>query len=437
LGVTGADGPLSLELTVEQAVAVALANHPALHMAREEKEKARGDLMTAWSAMLPQAKLGLTYHRLDEVSKFTVEMPPGPPMEMKVGVRDNYKAEIELLQPLFLGGMGYNAVVLAGLSKDLASLQCDEAARNIVFFVKKTCIDILFAREAVAVLDAGLTNALAHHKNVEHRLAQKVGTRFDVLRAEVKVANARARLIKGRNDLSLGQSALVRTLGLPVDAQIRITDSLAYVAESVDEKASLARAWRDRLDFRMADLAVEIQGKQVDLAMGEIMPKVFGYFHYGWEKPSQKSFGGTDGADYWNAGIMVDLPLFDGFSTLGKIRRAYATLRQTRWAREDLRQQIALEVRMAVTSLKNAVEFLSSQKENVRQAEESLRLVSVGFSAGTNTQLDVLDVQTALTAARLNHLQAVYNCMAARFKLEQAEASFRQDTKIESGKERK
>lgn len=421
LGMRYEGKKLDLSLSEDQAVALALANHPGLRMALEEKEKARGDLMTAWSSVLPSASVSLTYHRMGEVATFTVSMPPAPPVEVEMGVRDNYKAELGVTQPLFLGGLGVRSIQLAGLGRDYAELAVDDAARQIAYGVRTTYLHVLFAREALAVLEKGLANAQAHLADVRQRLEQKVGTRFDVMRAEVKVANARAELLRGRNNVELARSALVRLLGLPADTRLRLTGALSFVPRPVDEAVSRQTAFRERLDLRQAGLRVEMQDKQVDLAVAEILPKAFAYWNWGWDKPSSSSVGGTEGDNYWNAGMAIEVPVFDGFAGLGKIRKAYAALRQARWAHEDLRQQAALEVKQAVTSLRNALSLLDSQRENVRQAEESLRLVKVGFAAGTNTQLDVLDVQTALTAARLNRLKAVFDCRSAALALLRAE----------------
>ncbi len=422
-GVSAAPGQrIELTLSLDQAAAVAAANNPQIRMAVEEIEKARGDEMTAWSSMLPTADLNLGYTRL-ELSYFTMSIPGGPPVKIKMGVRDNYKAELGVKLPLFVGGAGFNGIELASLARDYAELKIEAALMQAACMARKTYIDVLFAAEAVAVHEQGLVNAEAHLADVKKKLEHKVGTRFDVLRAEVRVANARASLIQGRSGLNLARAALLRVLGLPQDSKLTLSDGLSYVPVKVSEQASLDGALSRRRDLKQAMLAVEMQEKKLSMTKGGILPQAFGFFNWGWSKPSSKSMGSADGDDYWNAGLMINVPLFDGFATLGKIRKDYAILRQARWWVEDARQQIALEVKQAATALADAMEFVESQKENVKQAEESLRLVKVAFEAGTATQLDMLDVQTALTGAKLNYLQAVYGFMAAKIALEQAEAA--------------
>ncbi len=417
-----ADGSKELKLDIPAAVALAVANNPQIRMAVEEIEKARGDEMSAWSSMLPTAGLSLGYTRL-ELTYFTMSIPGAPPMKIKMGVRDNYKAELGLKLPLFVGGAGFQGIQLASLARDYTEIKIDGIVKQIAFAARKSYIDLLFATEAVKVFEAALENAGAHLADVSSRLEQHVGTRFDVLRAEVKIANAKAMLIQGRNSRKLAMAALLRILGLPQDMKIALTEGLKYAPVKVSEEESLKSALSRRTDLRQARVALSMQKKKLNMTKGEILPKAFAFFNYGWSKPSSKSMGSTDGDDYWNGGLLIDVPLFDGFAALGKIRKEYATLRQARWWVEDTMQQIAVEVKQAVSSVLDAAEFVESQKENVKQAEESLRLVKAAFDAGVSTQLDVLDVQTALTAARLNYIQAVYGFMAAKFALDNAEAA--------------
>jgi outer membrane protein TolC len=429
LGKTADGSPLELDLGIGHAVSIALANHPGLRLALEEPKKAGGDLLSAWAGVLPSATVNLNYNRLDEVQKFTMEAPPAPPVDVKIGVRDNYRAELGLRQPLFQGFRGLNRLRLAGMARDHARLSVDRTARRIASAVRRAYIDVLFARESVVVLEKSLLNARAHLKSVQDRLGQKLAARFDRLRAEVSVANARAALHEGRSNLDASRALFLRLLGLPQDTRARLTDRLVFRPGPLSLARSMESAFKNRLDLRMREMEEAMQDKKVDLAYGGLLPQAYGYFNWGWEKPSQKSLGGLEGEDYWNAGLAVEIPLFDGFAALGGIRKETAALRQARWAREELRQQVALEVRTAVSALGNAIASVKSQDTNVRQAEESLRLAELGFEEGVRTQLDVLDAQTALTAARLNHLRAVYRFTASRFALEEAEGRVKAEVK--------
>jgi len=118
--------------------------------------------------------------------------------------------------------------------------------------------------------------------------------------------------------------------------------------------------------------------------------------------------------------VTVSFPVFEGMRTKGKLVQERAKLRQYVLEKRDLLQSVELEVKQAILSLEDATEFVESQKENVRQAQEGLRLATVRYENETATELDVLDARVALTQARNNYAQAVYSHMLARLSLEKA-----------------
>jgi outer membrane protein len=422
--VQGKDGAREVDLTLDGAVAFALVNNPSIRSSLENDEKAKGALLSALSVCLPRSGLSLLYSRVDGVSEMKTTDSSGGITTIPLSALDNYKAEITLRQPLFLGGRGYNAYVLSGIGREMSGLTTRAVIQQIAYLVRQSYIDVLFTRQVQTVLEMALDATRVHLKDVEIRLAQGMATEFDRLRAGVQVSNAAAAIVQSRNDLETARTSFLAILGLPPDSRPVLRDALVHVRVRVDEQQCLRRALESHLNIKQSELAVRMQGKKVDLAVGGLLPSVYAFFNWGWEKPSQKNFGGTGGGDYWNTGLSVDIPLFDGFDGIGKMRSESAALRQARWGHEETTRRVILEVRKAVAALENAEEFVESQAENVRQAEEGQRLAEAGYSAGTQTALDVLDAQTALTAARLNHLKAIYGHMTSRFALEYAKGAY-------------
>src|SRR5262249_61333666 len=93
-------------------------------------------------------------------------------------------------------------------------------------------------------------------------------------------------------------------------------------------------------------------------------------------------------------------------------------------------RRIEQEVRTAYSSFLEAREVLESQKKVQEQAEEALRLATSRYDAGSSTQLDVLNAQTALTEARTTQIQALHDYAVARPRLDHA---IGQDVPVEAG----
>ena len=93
-------------------------------------------------------------------------------------------------------------------------------------------------------------------------------------------------------------------------------------------------------------------------------------------------------------------------------------LKQAEIAEIDIRERIKLEVRQSVSSIRDSVVLIETQSENIKQAEEGLRLAEVGYKNGVNTQLEVMDTQMALDTASKNYVQSLYQYNLAKANLD-------------------
>mgnify|MGYP001137685523 CR=1 FL=1 len=122
----------------------------------------------------------------------------------------------------------------------------------------------------------------------------------------------------------------------------------------------------------------------------------------------------------WQAGFMTTLPVFDGFSREGEIIQQKARLKQSQIDLVDAEETTLFELTKALLSIQNAEEFVQSQRLNLTRAEEGIRLVQVGYREGINTQVEVIDAESALTWAKALHYQAIYSHIIAKLDLQKA-----------------
>ena len=120
------------------------------------------------------------------------------------------------------------------------------------------------------------------------------------------------------------------------------------------------------------------------------------------------------------AGVEFNWDIFDGGLTRGKVIEAEALYEKAQVELDDGTRRVEQEVRTAYSSFLEAREVLETQKKVQEQAEEALRLATARYEAGTSTQLDVLNAQTALTEARTTQVQAMRDYLVARARLKRA-----------------
>ncbi len=341
------------------------------------------------------------------------------------GNDQTWSSQIKLVQSLYEGGRLMSSLRAARLTKEQSMLNYQTAVADAVRDVQVAYYDVLLAEQQIKVEEASVELLERELSDTTRRFNAGTVPRFNVLRAEVELANERPRLIQARNSFRIGKHNLGNLLGLrePKEATEDVALTLSGKLEAEPFQLNLPQALATALERRSELGALR---KAEALRREDLVSAKAGY------KPSLEAFGGYDGHNTalsqdlghvdngWIAGVQVKWNLFDGFATRGKVIEATAQHERSLVDLDDTSRRIELEVRTAYSNFIEADEVLKSQEKVVEEAEEALRLASARSDAGTGTQLDVLSAQTALTQARTTQIQALHDYATARARLERA-----------------
>ncbi|HEU5396071.1 MAG TPA: TolC family protein, partial [Verrucomicrobiae bacterium] len=261
----------------------------------------------------------------------------------------------------------------------------------------------------------------------QHRFDAGTVPRFNVLRAEVAVANERPNLIQARNQYRIAKNNLSNLLGYNLprdiweDVPLNLTDPLDALPYQVNLPDAIQQALNNRTELAALREAEKLQKLNIVNARSGYQPTLQGFVGYGWNNSSFVDPGNLGYTLHgWNAGAQVSWDLFDGLLTHGKVVQAKAQYQRSQTDLADQSRQIELQVRTAYSDFIEAKEVLDSQQKVQEEAEEALREAEARAAAGTGTQLDVLDAQTSLTQARATQVQALHDYDTARARLQRA-----------------
>jgi len=184
--------------------------------------------------------------------------------------------------------------------------------------------------------------------------------------------------------------------------------------DTTDLAALQAAALQNRPDYRQSQLASQSQELAVKAARSEFLPTVslFG----SWETDDQ-SFASRAGNN-WLAGVNLRFNLFNGRADAAKLAESRFQQQRTSAMQEHMAQAIRLQVQKAFLDLETAAQRIAVSQEAVTQAEESVRIIRNRYEAGLATVTDLLRVETALTAAKGNHLRALFDQRVGAANLE-------------------
>jgi len=411
----GALPVLAGSLTLEQAIALALGGNQELRAAREEAEVARGRVLESYGQALPRLSAGMTYTRLDDVSRLDIGG-----RALTLGVEDNYAVDLTVRQPIFHGAAIPAALRVAKLYALYSDTSVRQAEQGVIFQATKDYADWVLARQLAEVDEQALRLAEALARDVRHKRANGMASDYDVLRAEVEVSNSRAQLIRSQNASELARSRLLKTMGASQHSRIVPDSGLAYEERSADRVEVLRVAMEKRPELLQAEYSLRMQREAVEVARSAYWPKADAFFTQKWTSPDPHNAMSDEWGDAWLGGITGTVPIFDGFERRGRLVQEQARLRQAQTRLLAQEEAVALDVEQALRNLQDAHELVESQKMNLQRAEEGVRLIQTGYREGIQSELAVLDAQTALTRARALYYQALHAHLMARVNLERA-----------------
>ena len=392
--------PVPERLDLEYALAFAIDNNFTIRQARERIRQQEGVLLEVRSAQIPNVDASAGYQRNAQ--------------EISQNGRDRAWAfDITARQVLFAGGGVVASVKSQQLQLEAAILEFQSIINDALLDVRVRFYTVIVNREKITVQEKNVELLKRQLQDVKNRYEAGTVSNFEVLRAEVALANAQPALITARNDYRLAIEELRRSLGFVTATEANVTKipeflgTLDFKPASFELRTALTAAREQRPDLlRLTKLeAAAEQG--VYARRASYYPNVSLFGSYDWrQSPAGFTKSSLDG---WTVGLQSQWNIFDGRATAGRVAQARSLLEQTKLSLAETQLIVDVDVRRAISTFQQATELAEASKKVIEQAEESVRLANARFGAGTATQLDVLQAQNDLTTARLNQLQAYYS----------------------------
>ncbi|MBI3876813.1 MAG: TolC family protein [Verrucomicrobia bacterium] len=417
---TNAPAWLTQPLALKDCIDLALKQNSTVLKSLQDIEAAFGVSVQARAITIP--KLGFTSsYRLTDRGAIEDFGFPGAPRTAD----QTWQLGIQLTQSIYEGGRLKQAGRIAELTRDQALFGHQTVVQDTVLTVRVAYDDTLLAEQQIVVQEASVKLLQKELDDTARRFEAGTVPRFNVLRAEVELANTRPRLIRARNAHRIAKNNLALTLGynLPQnvweDIPLTLTGKLEAQPYDLELPVALARAIEGRTE--LVALRKTEQLRKEDILTAESGRKPSAQLFVGATSQNQR-FANNPTRDIsgWNMGAQMSWNIFDGRLTKGKVQEAQAQHRKAGEEINDVSRRIELEVRTAYSNFIEAKEVLESQKKVQEQAEEALRLANARAEAGTGTQLDVLNAQTSLTEARTTQILALHDYSVAKSRLERA-----------------
>lgn len=429
LSIGGACAAEQIRLSIEKATELALSSDETLRQAEQMVASAEGQVLQARANAFPRISLSGRYGRNILRPSFFLPgefMDKGPgSIKIEIGEDNDFTGSASVSQILWAAGR-----VAAGLEaarQYLESFRCRQkaAADYVRFAVKEAYWGAVLASEALRIEEKAYEAASEAVRIARKGFDQGVTSRFDLMRAEVELANREAPLVDARNKRDRALLELKRRCGLDAAMEVLLVDTIPAVEGSIELDSALSAMRNGSAELRALEHAVGARKEFLRIARANRYPTLALTAYYAVQTQWSNDWLPPESLIARSAAIQVGLqvPIFDGFESKGKISSARADLRSAEIELERAIRDKELAVRQAHLMLESARAALVGREESVKLAEETYRLALVRLSNGLATPLERLDAELALTAARVQLAQSRFASQMALAYLELAVGS--------------
>lgn len=405
-------------LTLEQCLALSVEQHPALTAVRAGATAASAAVDEARAPYYPHVDLNAGYHRWQRRAFLPSGLAlPGGRVPELIGPLDDWNGGVVSRVTLFDAGERRAGLAAAqarrsGAEAEVAAMQADVRVNVHAAFYA-----LAAAEELRTVAARSLARAESHRELAEVRRGAGAAPQADVLRAEAEVADARLQSITAESRVRIATGQLNTAMGRAAETPLAIATSAETPPppDQTELAAAAERALGQRPEIRASEQRTTAARAAIEAARASRAPKLRADAGFGWRDTAW-----IPDTQEWQAGLTVELPIFDAGSRRSRIARSRAEAAREEAVFEHRRLQIREEVWMAGSELERAWAAIAASQASVRASEESLRVVEERYRNGAALITDLLDTQTALARAEAALADARWGYLRARAMFDRA-----------------
>lgn len=410
LSFSFANAQEKISLSLEDAQKYALEHNRTLKNASLEFQKAEASRWQSIATMLPQISASAEYDNMFgykmDLGEFQISMPNSI----------TYGATASVA----LSGAQVVAVQIKDISKKMADISQQKTEQQVTDQVKTLYYSALVLEKTAALLEENLKNLqkllVFTQKSVDVGMAEQ--TDADLI--SVQVASMKTNVNATRRSLEMAYNSLRLQLGLDVDTNIELTQSIDELM-GVDSSLAILNSSFDpenNFDFRLMQQNLQLAKKQVSAQKWAYAPSLTAFYQY-----TQKEYMSDEATMNSTPpnmfGVSLSIPIFSGGSRKKAVKEAALNFQQQLNTYEDTRESLIIQHRQLVYNLKSNFETYETQLQNLKVVQRVFDNIARKYEQGVASSLDVTNAGSDLIDAQNSYVQSLLQVVNARIELEQ------------------
>jgi outer membrane protein TolC len=426
--------------TLEQCIEYAIQNRVEIKNAELDNQIAKAQVGEVRSIGLPQVNASLN---LVDNYKVPVNFLPAQFLDpqaaegtfVPVAFQPQYvgQGKIELQQLVFSGSylLGLKA---ASTFTQLSEKQVVQSKIQIAESVSKAYYSLLINRERLELLKQNFNRLDTVYQQTKALYENGFAEKIDADRLKVASNNIKMEIQNFERLIELSDMLLKFQMGLQQEDKLTVSGSLEKLEINESDALVAQVNPEQRIEFSLLQTQKDLNLLQIREYKARYLPTLGFFANYGANMGSPQAKDLIPFAsERWVAngafGISLNVPVFDSFQKHYLIQQEKFRLLKTENQMRDFSRIVDLQVAQSQTSLRNSIDKLKFQQENMDLAKEIFRVTKIKYEEGVGSNLEVVEAETAYKEAQTNYFSALYDAMIAKIDLEKAQGTLYTETK--------
>lgn len=414
-------GQSELVLDLNKCIELALEKSHDLKLAELEKEKADEQITEAFgSSVLPNIKGNVDYRRAIKRGEITLETPffSG---SFPQGTENTLSVGVTLEQPLFTGAVFF-ATRIANVYAEIQQKSYYSTKSALIKDVKRAYYALLVSRQFLELSNITLKAAKDNLKDTEAMYKAGIVPEYDYIRANVQVQNILPELERAQNSIVLAENSLKLVIGLNLEQQIVIKDSLVFRKIEVQDYENSSLLLEEKnFTLQQLRLQVELMDKAASYEFSRHFPEL--YFSSSWSAIAQendpRSFSDWRYKNSIYVGLNLKVPIFNGWQTTSKVDQAKIDLLKAQEEYQKTNKLLKNQLENILLNIDEKLFQIDAYSATIDQAQTGYNIALKRYSSGIGTQLENIDSLVELTRAKINYLNAIFEYYDLHAQLEE------------------
>lgn len=412
------DGPAPLKLNLTRALEIASENHPDIKIARAKVQSAEGSYIQTKSTSNFKFDFDGSYTRIDPVSEITMNMG-GSPTKIKMGSENNFSGSVTLRKIITTFGNLENTIAASGFNLKAAAENYESIFQDIMLLTKERYFHLLLSYGQVEVARDNVNIVRRQLKIANDMYDAGTLPRYDVLRNQLFLSQARQALITAEKNRDLDQAQLLETLALSLEipVELKVKRDVDYLDINLGKAQEAAMT--NRPEIKSLVFSLEAATRLLHAALNNRNPML----SFQSVLENQTISGLSSEPTTWTTSLVLNIPLSDGGETYGKIKSAKASVKELEETLDKTRRLIKLEVKKAYLTIKEVEAKIDAARQDTATALENYNIALARYENGLSTGVELDDARKSLNEARIQYINLLFQYHIEVARLEKATAT--------------